>query len=142
MYSGLTGFGAHFHKRPFSFQNQLQSRSPKFRSPSEFAENAENAFLQKMQKTARAQSRRHERPRSSRLQHSASFRATKPNKASMTSMLAAAMILAIGALERQLAPLGFECCERQLLGRSWRRDWGMHRLHAFVDNSQEKQDVC
>ena len=31
-------------------------------------------------------SRHHERPRSPRLDHSASFRATKPNKASMTSM--------------------------------------------------------
>ena len=47
---GLTGFGAHFHKRPFSFQNQIQRRLPKFRSRSELAENAENVFLQNMQK--------------------------------------------------------------------------------------------
>ena len=68
------------------------------------------------------QSRRHERPRSSRLQHSASFRATKPNKASMTLMPAAASICATDALERQLVPPGFECCERELLRRSWCRD--------------------
>ena len=40
----------------------------------------------KCRKLSMPQSRRHERPRSSRLQHSASFRATKPNKASMTSI--------------------------------------------------------
>ena len=62
---------------------------------------------------------RPERPRSSHLVHSASFRATKPNKASMTLMLAAASICAADALERHLAPPGFECCERELLGRSW-----------------------
>ncbi len=39
----------------------------------------------------------------------------------MTLMLAAAMILATDALERHLAPPGFECCERELLGRSKRR---------------------
>ena len=72
-----------------------------------------------------AQSRRHERPRSSRLQHSASFRAGNPNKASMTLMLAAASICATDALERQLAPPGFQCCERDLLGRSKPRDWAM-----------------
>ena len=53
-----------------------------------------------------AQSRRHKRPRSSRLQHSASFRAMNPNKASMTLMLAAASICATDALERHLAPPG------------------------------------
>ena len=47
-----------------------------------------------------AQSRRQVRPRSSRLYRSASFCATKPNKASMTLMLAAASIWATDALER------------------------------------------
>ena len=68
------------------------------------------------------QSRRHERPRSSRLQHSASFRARNPNKASMTFIFAAASICATDGLERHLAPPGFECCERDLLGRSKPRD--------------------
>ena len=53
------------------------------------------------------QSRRQVRPRSSRLYHSASFCATKPNKASMTLMLAAASICTTDALERHLAPPGF-----------------------------------
>ena len=75
---------------PFSFE-----ALPNFRRSSIF----ENS-----RKSCMAQSRRHERARSSRLQHSASFRATKPNKASMTLMLAAARICATDALERQLAP--------------------------------------
>ena len=79
-----------------------------------------------------AQSRRHEHPRSSRLQHSASFRAGNPNKASMTLMLAAASICAADALERHLVPPGCECCERELLGRSWRRDWGMRNFTRFL----------
>ena len=78
--------------------------------------------VKKCRKLHMLQSRRHEGPRSSRLQHSASFRAAKPNKASMTLMLAAAGICATDALERQLAPPGFECCERELLGRPKRRD--------------------
>ena len=49
-------------------------------------------------KLSALQSRRFGRPRSSRLQHSASFRTTKPNKASMTSMLAAASIQVMDAL--------------------------------------------
>ena len=79
-----------------------------------------------------AQSRRQVRPRSSRLVHSASFRARNPNKASMTLMLAAASICATDVLERQLVPPGFECRERDLLGRSWRRDWGMCKIPRFL----------
>ena len=69
-----------------------------------------------------ARSRRHERPRSSRLQHSASFRAGNPNKASMTLMLAAASIKVMDALFGFPARNDAECCKRELLGRSWRRD--------------------
>ena len=72
--------------------------------------------FENMQHLHMPQSRRHERPRSSNLDHSASFRASNPNKASMTLMLAAASICATDALERHLAPPGFECCERDLLG--------------------------
>ena len=46
----------------------------------------------------------------------------------MTLMLAAASICTTDALERHLAPPGFECCERELLGRPWRRDWGMRNF--------------
>ena len=59
---------------------------------------------QNARKSRMAQSRRQVRPRSSRLQHSASFRARNPNKASMTLMLAAASMCTTDALERQLAP--------------------------------------
>ena len=26
-----------------------------------------------------------------------------------------------------------ECCKRELLGRSWRRDWAMHNFQHFPD---------
>ena len=76
-------------------------------------------------------SRRHERPRSSRLQHSTSFRARNPNKASMTSMLAAASIKVMDALFGLVARNDAECRKRELLGRSWRRDWAMRNLQLF-----------
>ena len=68
------------------------------------------------------QPRRPERPRSSRLQDSASFRATKPNKASMTSMLAAASIEVMDASFGLVARNDAECCKQELLGRPGRRD--------------------
>ena len=46
----------------------------------------------------------------------------------MTLMLAGSSICTAGALERHLASPGFECCERELLGRSRRRDWGMRQF--------------
>ena len=85
----------------------------------------------KCRKLRMARSRRHERPRSSNLDHSASFRAGNPNKASMTLMLAAASICATDALERHLAPPGFQCCERDLLARPKRRDWSMRNFRLF-----------
>ena len=126
-----TGLASHFHKRPFSFQNQIQRRLPKFRSRSELAENAENVFLQKMQKMLGAQSRRHERPRSSRLQHSDPGGARCLSSASVAQMLAAASIKVMDALFGFPARNDAECCKRELLGRSWRRDWAMRRFHAF-----------
>ena len=94
--------------------------------PGKFCPIGQNARKMRM-----AQSRRHERPRSSRLQHSASFRARNPNKASMTLMLAAASICATDALERHLAPPGFQCCERDLLGRSKPQESGMRKFRGF-----------
>ena len=104
-------------------------RGPRASNPQKFFRPPKKAFLGRNLRMA--QSRRHERPRSSRLQHSASFRTRNPNKASMTLMLAAASSCAIDALERQLAPPGFQCCERELLGRSWRRDWAMRSFRHF-----------
>ena len=78
-----------------------------------------------------AQYRRQERHRSSRLQHSASFRATKPNKASLTLMLAAASIKVMDALFGLAARNDAESYKRELLGRSWRRDWGMLNFQHF-----------
>ena len=75
-----------------------------------------------------AQSRRQVRPRSSRLQHSASLCARNPNKASMTLMLAAASIKVMDALFGVLVQNDAECCKREILGRSWRRDWAMRNI--------------
>ena len=86
----------------------------------------------KCRKLRMAQSRHHERPRSSRLQHSASFRARNPNKASTTLMLAAASIKVVDALFGFLARNDAECCKRELLGRSWCRDWAMRNFRHFV----------
>ena len=89
-----------------------------------------------------AQSRRQVRPRSSRLVHSASFCARNPNKASMTLMLAATSICATDALERHLAPPGFQCCERHLLGRSKLQDSAMRRFHQKKCFLHRCKDFC
>ena len=87
---------------------------------------------------AQAQSRRQVRPRSSRLFHSASFRATKPNKASMAQMLAAAEDPR-DAHARRDGPYSAqrrndaEWHRRELLGRTWRRDWAMPDFQIFSD---------
>ena len=52
----------------------------------------------------------------------------------MTFMLAAASICTTDALERQLAPSGFQCCERDLLGRSKPRDWATHKFPPKSDS--------
>ena len=43
-------------------------------------------------------------------------------------MLAAASIKVMDALFGLVARNDAECCKRELLGRSWRRDWGMHKF--------------
>ena len=79
-----------------------------------------------------SETRRFERPRSSRSQHSNPGGASCLFKASVAQIIAAARIWPTDVLEIQLAPQGFECCERELLGRSWRQDWGM-RIFNFFD---------
>ena len=46
-------------------------------------------------------------------------------------------VYATDALERQLVPPGFECCERELLGRPGRRDWGMRNFRHFLPIGQK-----
>ena len=46
-------------------------------------------------------------------------------------MLAAASIKVMDALFGLVARNDAECCKRELLGRSWRRDWGMHDFREF-----------
>ena len=75
-----------------------------------------------------AQSRRHERSRSSRSQHSNPGDASCRSSASVALMLAAASIKVMDALFGLVARNDAECCKRELLGRSWRRDWAMRKF--------------
>ena len=45
--------------------------------------------------------------------------------------LAAASIKVMDALFGLVARNDVECCKRELLGRSWRRDWGMRDFRSF-----------
>ena len=47
-------------------------------------------------------------------------------------MLAAASIKVMDALVGFLARNDAECCKRELLGRSWRRDWAMRNFQHFL----------
>ena len=73
------------------------------------------------------QSRRFERPRRSRSQHSNPGGASCRSSASVAQMLAAASIKVMDALFGLVARNDAECCKRELLGRTWRQDWGMRR---------------
>ena len=50
----------------------------------------------------------------------------------MTLMLAAASIEVMDALFGLVARNDAECCKRELLGRSWRRDWAMRNFPRFL----------
>ena len=78
------------------------------------------------------QSRGFERPRSSRLQHSNRGGARCLSSASVAQMLAAASIKVMDALFGLVAKNDAERSRLELLGRSWRRDWGMRRFHVFL----------
>ena len=89
------------------------------------------------------QSRGFERPRSSRLQHSTPGGAKCLSSASVAQMLAAASIKVMDALFGFLARNDAECCKRELLGRSWRRDWGMRKFrpgNAFLGDRKNYGD--
>ena len=63
-------------------------------------------------------------------------RTTEPNR-SMAQMLAAASIWAIDALFGLVARNDAEWHRRELLGRTWRRDWGMRIVrHLFTDRAK------
>ena len=74
------------------------------------------------------QSRRHERPRSSCSQHSNPGGANWLSSGSVAPMLAAASIKVMDALFGLVAQNDAERYRRELLGRTWRRDWGMHEF--------------
>ena len=102
---------------------------PGFRENVQIGENCRNL--------RRTQSRGFERPRRSRSQHSNPGGARCLSRASVVQMLAAASIKVMDALFGFLAHNDAECCKRELQGRSWRRDWAMHRFHVF-DSSQKQ----
>ena len=60
----------------------------------------------------------------------------------MTLMLAATSICATDGLERHLAPPGFQCCERDLLGRSKLQDSAMRRFHQKKVFLHRCKDFC
>ena len=79
-----------------------------------------------------SQSRCFERPRRSRSQHSNPGGASYLSSPSVAQMLAAASIKVMDALFGFLARNDAEWTKRELLGRTWRRDWGMRTFRLFV----------
>ena len=69
-----------------------------------------------------------ERPRRSRLQHSNPGGARCLSSVSVAQMLAAASIKVMDALFGFLARNDAEWTKRELLGRTWRRDWAMRQI--------------
>ena len=85
------------------------------------------------------QSRGFGRPRRSRSQHSNPAGTRCLSSASVAQMLAAS-IKVMDALFGFLARNDAECSKRELLGRSWRRDWGMHKFrpkNAFLGDRKK-----
>ena len=86
------------------------------------------------------QSRGFGRPRRSRSQHWNPGGARCLSSASVVQMLAAASIKVMDALFGFLARNDAECCKRELLGRSWRRDWAMRKFrpqNAFLGDRKK-----
>ena len=75
-----------------------------------------------------AQSRGFERPRRSRSQHWNPGGASCRSSAPVVQMLAAASIKVMDALFGFLARNDAEWTKRELLGRTWRRDWAMCQI--------------
>ena len=88
------------------------------------------------------QCRGFERPRSSRLQRSNPGGASCLSSASVVQMLAAASIKVMDALIGFLARNDAECCKRELLGRSWRRDRGMRKFRPQNAFLGDRKDFC
>ena len=88
------------------------------------------------------QSRGFERPRRSRSQHSNPGGARCLSSASVAQMLAAASIKVMDALFGFLARNDAECCKRELLGRSWRRDWAMRKFRPKNAFLGDRKNFC
>ena len=82
-----------------------------------------------------AQSRGFERPRRSRSQHWNPGGASCLSSASVAQIIAAASIKVMDALFGFLARNDAKWTKRELLGRTWRRDWAMRKFrpkNAFL----------
>ena len=109
---------------------------PWFRENVQIGENCRNLCS--------TQSRGFERPRRSRSQHSNPGGARCLSSASVAQMLAAASIKVMDALFGFLARNDAEWTKRELLGRTWRRDWAMRRFrpkNAFWEIFQNLEEL-
>ena len=96
----------------------------------------ENARIgQNCRNLRNSQSRGFERPRRSRSQHSTPGGAMCLSSASVAQVLAAASIKVMNALFGFLAQNDAQGTKRELLGRTWRRDWAMRK---FQENSESE----
>ena len=80
-----------------------------------------------------------EPPRRSRSQHSNPGGARCLSSASVAQMLAAASIKVMDALFGLVAQNDAETYRRELLGRTWRRDWGMREFrpkNTFLEDRE------
>ena len=93
---------------------------PGFRENVQIGENCRNL--------RNSQSRGFERPRRSRSQHSNPGGTRCLSSASVAQMLAAASIKVMDALFGFPARNDAEWTKRELLGRTWRRDWAMRNF--------------
>ena len=64
------------------------------------------------------------------------------SSASVAQMLAAASIKVMDALFGFLARNDAECCKRELLGRSWRRDWAMRKFRPKTLFVGDRKHFC
>ena len=113
-----------------SIQSENFSRIPGF-----FPGFRENVQIGENYRNLRnSHSRGFERPRRSRSQHSTPGGPRCLSSASVVQMLAAASIKVMDALFGFLAQNDAEWTKRELLGRTWRRDWAMRKFQEKTWN--------
>ena len=132
---GHTHIHIHTHASLSIGSSIFFQRSPIFRRFPKCWKIFEN--YRKLHMSQSPQSRRHERPRSSRSRHSNPGGASCRSSTSVGQMLAAATIKVMDALFGLVARNDAECCKRELLGRSWRRDWAMRNFRHFLPLGQK-----